>query len=293
MAQGGGTAPPPEAVRKGVSRSLFATVVVVVAIIAFVGGLGVGNVLFGGKTSEAARKYLVVGTNIPFPPFEDFNTTTGQYEGFDIDLVKLISAAAGRTLVIQNYADFKVLLTTVGQGGVDMAASAITMSGDVGAKRNETMSFSDPYYNANQGVLARSSSTLTCASNVCTADDLKTLVVGVQSGTTSEAWVDENLKPLMSDPNTQIRRFTAVDTELAALTQGQLDIVIIDLGPAEALAAASSGAMKVVGQIITGELYGFAVQKGDPQGLLPIINSVLAQARANGTYQQLLTKWFG
>jgi ABC-type amino acid transport substrate-binding protein len=193
--------------------------------------------------------------------------------------------------VIQNYADFKALLTTVGAGGVDMAASGITMSGPDGAGRNATMSFSTSYYAANQAVLAKSASTLTCANSTCGANDLKTLIVGVQSGTTSESWVDTHLKPLMANPSAQIKRFTAVDTELAALNAGSIDIVIIDVGPAKALARASSGSLKVVGQIITGELYGFAVQKGDPQALLVIINSVLAQARANGTYQQLLTKW--
>lgn len=291
MAERGGVAPPAEAVRKGVSRSLFAATVVVIAIVAFAAGLGAGNYLFGGKTSQAARQYLVVGTNIPFPPFEDFNTTTGQYEGFDIDFAQMIAFAAHRTLVIQNYADFKVLLTTVGLGGVDMAVSAITMSGTTGAKRNETMSFSVTYYAANQGVMAKTSSTLSCASNVCTANDLKTLIVGVQSGTTSESWVDDNLKSLMANPTNQIKRFTAVDTELAALNAGSIDIVIIDVGPAKALAAGSSGALKVVGQIITGELYAFPVQEGDPQGLLPIIDSVISQAKANGTYAQLLTEW--
>ena len=289
MEQGGGSAPPAEAVRRGVSKSLFAATVVVIAIVAFAAGLGAGNFLFGGK--QAAKQYLVVGTNIPFAPFEDFNTSSGQYEGFDIDIAMLFAAATGRTLVVQNYFDFKVLLTTIGQGGVDMGTSAITMSGTAGAARNQTLSFSDVYYAANQAVLAKTSSTLACASSICTANDLKTLIVGVQSGTTSEGWVNDNLKQLMADPTKQIKTFVGVDTEIASLTAGSIDIVIIDVGPAKKFAAASNGALKLVGQIITEELYGYAVQKGDPQGLLPVINSVLAQAKANGTFQQLLTKW--
>lgn len=296
MAQGGGAAPPPEAVRKGVGRGLFAAVVVVVAILAFVGGIGVGNVLYAGTGTTPTKPtspYLVVGTNIPFPPFEDYNYTTGKYVGFDIDFAQMIARAANRTLVIQNYADFSVLLTTVGKGGVDIAASAITMSGTAGASRNKTMSFSNPYYDANQAVLVRSSSTLTCASNVCTANDLKTLTIGLQSGTTSESWVNEYLAPIMPNNATQIKRYTTVDTEIAALSAGTLDAVIIDSGPANAIAAASGGSLKVTGTIITGELYGFAVALGDPEGLVPVINGVITNSRANGTYQQLITKWFG
>ncbi len=291
MAQGGGAAPPTEAVRKGMSKTLLAVIVVVVAILAFVGGIGVGNLLYAPK---AASPFLVVGTNIPFPPFEDYNYTTGQYVGFDIDLAKLIANATGRQLVIQNFADFTVLLTTVGKGGVDMAASAITESGTTGAKRNQTMSFSNPYYDANQAVVVKSSSTLTCAAGTtCVANDLKTLTIGVQTGTTSESWVDDNLADIMPNNATQIKRFTTVDLEIAALNAGSIDAMIIDSGPATAIAAGSGGALKVAGTIITGELYGFAVAKGDPQGLLPIINNVIKTAKSDGTYAKLIAKWFG
>lgn len=282
MAEGGGSAPPPEAVRKGVGRGLFVTVVVVVAIIAFVGGLGVGNLLFKGTTTTA-RQFFVVGTNLPFPPFENFNTTTGAYEGFDVNITVLIANALGRTLVWQNYASFDVLLTTAGKGGVDMAASSITIT----ANRSKSMSFSDSYYDANQGVLVKSSSTLTCASTGCTVNDLKTKIVAVQSGTTSDAWATSYLIP----NGTNVQRFSGVDTELAALTAGSVDLVIIDLPIAKSYAAGSAGTLKVAGEIPTGEHYGFAVAYGDPEGILPVINSVIAQIKANGVYNQLRAMW--
>lgn len=283
--------PPPEAMKRGVSTGAFVGTVVIVAILMLGAGLYVGKTYLS-SSSSAKPSYLVVGTNIPFPPFEDYNYSTGTYFGFDIDLAQMIANATGRTMVIQNFADFTLLLQTVGVGGVDMAASAITESGTVGAGRNATMTFSDPYYNANQAVLVKSSSTLSCASNVCGVNDLKTLTVGVQSGTTSQGWADAFLAPNMSSPSTQYFKYTTVDTEVAALEAGSLDAVIIDQGPAGAIAAASSGQLKVAGAIITGELYGFAVAHGDPEGLIPVINNVLSTAMANGTYQKLLTKWF-
>ena len=121
---GGGAAPPPEAVRKG---GVSTVLVVVIAIVTFAAGIGVGYVAF--PSAPPAKTILLVGTNVPFPPFEDFNTSSGQFEGFDIDIAKLIAAELGRTLVVQQFADFQVLLATVGTGGVDMAASAITSSG--------------------------------------------------------------------------------------------------------------------------------------------------------------------
>lgn len=287
MAQGGGAAPPSEAVRRGMSKSLVTIVVVVVAVLAFVAGIGMGNLLYAPKPTTSP--FLIVGTNIPFPPFEDYNYTNGVYVGFDINFSKMIAYAAHRTLVINNFQDFNLLLSTVGKGGVDMAASAITESGLTGQNRSKIMSFSAPYYDANQGVLVTSGSTFHCAvSTNCTAADFTSLThIGVQSGTTSESWADANL------PAGKIVTYTGVDTELLALKAGSIDAVIIDNGPAGAIAAGSNGALKVAGTIITGEEYGFAVALGDPQGLLPIINKVISDAKANGTYQQMLTYWFG
>ena len=45
--------------------------------------------------------------------------------------------------------------------------------------------------------------------------------------------------------------------------------------------------------IITNELYGFAVAHGDPEGLLPVINSVITQAYSSGWYKAEIKKWFG
>ncbi|HZY71449.1 MAG TPA: transporter substrate-binding domain-containing protein [Thermoplasmata archaeon] len=267
-------------------------VVVVVGVAALGAGIEIGRTVLAPSTSSKAH-FLIVGTNIPFPPFENFNTTTGLYEGFDINFSAMVAFAAHRTLVIQNYADFGVLLLDAGKGAVDMAASAITMSGSAGATRNGTMSFSIPYYNANQAVLVRSGSTLSCPSNTCTQVQLESLIVGVQSGTTSETWANTYLAPNMSNPTNQLKHFTTVDVEIASLSAGALDAVIIDNPIATSYAGGSGGKLKVAGQIITGELYGFAVAHGDPEGLVPIINSVIAQSMTNGTYQKLISEWFG
>jgi len=259
------------------------------AIIAFLAGLGAGYFIY---STPAAKAKLTVATNVPFPPFESYNDTLGRFVGFDIDIASLIANATGRQLVVRNFDNFDLLLTTVGNGGVDMAASGITMSGTQGAKRNLTMSFSNPYYNANQAVITLAGDTTTCPNNVCDQSELGNKTIGVQSGTTSEGWVDTNIKPF--DPNnaTDIHRYGSVTTELQELKNGVYEFMIIDAGPAANIVSGSSSTLKLLGTIITNELYGFAVAKGDPQSLVPSINTVLAQIKASGVYDQLLAKWF-
>ena len=96
----------------------------------------------------------------------------------------------------------------------------------------------------------------------------------------------------MTNPDTQIVVFERVDTEVAALKAGSIDAVIIDLDPAKTYAAATNSGLRVAGQITTGELYGLAVAHGDPLKLVPSINQSLSNMRANGTYAQLIQKWF-
>ena len=270
--------------RKGVSGG----VVVLIAIIMLAAGLGIGYEVFRSTGGTAAPKNLIVGTNVPFPPFEDFNTTTGDFEGFDIDLANLISTQLNRTIVIRQFASFTALLGAVGQGGVDMAVSAITMSGSSGTDRNQSMSFSDPYFSADQGALVKSTTTLNCANNVCNANSFAGLNVGVQQGTSSLDWINANKLP-----STTVTVFQTVDAEVAALQGGSIDAVIIDIYPAQALARPPASGLAVAGKILTGELYGIPVQKGDPQHLLPTINAVLSRIRSDGTYDQLVRKWFG
>jgi len=277
-----------EAMRRGVSRGLFLATVVIVAVIMLGAGVYVGKALYGGGSSSGS-KYLVVGTNIPFPPFEDYNYSTGAYFGFDINFSVLIAAQLHRTLVIDNYDDWDALLADIGKGVVDMGASSITESGTVGTVRNATMSFSEPYYEANQALLVQSSNSLVCPSSGCTVANMSSMKLGVQAGTSSDIWAAAYLAN--NETGGSVTGFADVPTEITALTTGALNGVIIDYNIALAYVSNSTGALKIAGTIFTHEFYGFAVAHGDPEGLIPSINFVINQAKQNGTYQKLLTEW--
>jgi len=284
MAEGGG-APPAEAVRgvKGVS-SLIA---IVVAVVTFLAGLGVGA-LFLAPAPAPELPRLLLGTNTPFPPFEYYNTTTNALEGFDIELIQTLVTRAGYSYEWRDFRDFSALLYAVAAEGVDVAIGAITMNGPVGEERNKTLKFTDPYYEADQGVLKRASDTTNyCAATDCTVEELNktNLKVGVQAITTSEYWAADQLK------NVELTTYPDVAQVLQALQAGTVDIVIIDLPAAQGISAANP-AFAVEGTIQTDELYAFATAKDDPKALIPKLNSALASVKADGTYQRLLDKYF-
>jgi len=283
---------------KGVSI----VIVAVVAVLLFVAGVGVGWLVFSPPAKRVSKLFL--GTNTPFPPFEARNATTDALEGFDIDLVQTIvqrgwgytecsDTVTNQCYEWNDFRDFSALLAAVSVGRMDIAVGAITMNGETGAQRNNSMDFSNPYYLSNQGILKRTSdNTAYCAAAVCTVAELNktTLVVGAQAITTSEFWVEDNLKNVVSSNHLELR--PTVEDVLLLLSQRVVDIVVIDLPAAQGIAAKNPSAYTVGGEIMTNELYGFAVANGDPSGLLPIINAQLAAMKSDGTYQTILNKWF-
>lgn len=283
MAEGGG-APPPEAMRgaKGVSS----IVVAVVAVVVFLAGLGVGA-LFLAPAPPPALPKLLLATNTPFPPFEYYENNV--LVGFDVELIQSMVTRAGYSYEWRDFRDFTALLAAVSARGVDVAVGAITMNGQTGANRNQTMDFTNPYYEADQGVLKRAADTTEyCGGDTdCTAVELNVtgLRVGVQEVTTSQFWAEAELM------NVDLTILPSVTQVLQALSADNVDVVIIDKPAGDGIAA-SQPEFEVQGTIQTNELYGFAVANTDPLGLVPKLNAALASIRADGTYNALIAKWF-
>ncbi len=299
MAEGGGAAPP-EAVRRGVSKTVFAVIVVVVAIVAFFGGVGLGPLVF----PPAGPANLVVGTNTPFPPFEFRNQSTDEIQGFDIDLITSVMNKNSLAFDLYDFRDFSALLTAVQTRRVDIVASSVTSNGPVGENRSKVMSFSNWWYEADQGTLKKASDTRTfCAdSNNCLASELNDLKIVVQTGTSSEFWVEDNL--LARECGTA--NFTCVPDVVSALNllaspgPAAPDILVVDLPVAQRTAAQNPSTYATAGTIQTNERYAYVVAKGDPLGLLPKINAALRTicgadtppCQTGSEYEQLVAKWF-
>src|SRR2546428_7777465 len=150
------------------------------------------------------------------------------------------------------------------------------------------MTFSIPYYSADQAIVMRTGTNFTCPSGVCGQAQVLHHTIGVQSGTTSEGWVDTYITANQTE---RIFRYADVVDEVNALKSSVYTLMIIDEAPAKAIASGSAGALVVPGKILTGELYGVAVPNNEPKALVPVINSILAEIKADGRYDQLITKW--
>lgn len=226
----------------------------------------------------AASRVYVVGTDAAYAPFESQNEK-GEIVGFDIDVVKAAAAKAGLEVKFVN-TPWEGIFNALNQGDRDLLVSAITIT----EQRKQTMDFSSPYFDAVQLIAVKADS------KVAKFDDLKTLKVGVQTGTTG----DEAVSKLQGKTSANIKRFESTPLALKELEAGGLDAVVADNGVVINYVANNAGSkFKTVSDTsFTPEQYGLAVKKGNAE-LLGKINKGLADIKADGTYDSIYKKYFG
>jgi polar amino acid transport system substrate-binding protein len=150
--------------------------------------------------------------------------------------------------------------------------------------RAEVVAFSDSYYNVNQAVVAKKGTKIATAQS---SADLQPYKLGAQLGTTSYQYIKDKLKP-----SQQPAVFDTNDAAVAALKNGQIDGLVVDLPTAFYVTAAQVPNSKIVGQFPTGnagERFGMVFQKDNK--LVGCVNAALNQLKAEGTLQKIQDKW--
>jgi ABC-type amino acid transport substrate-binding protein len=219
---------------------------------------------------------LQVASCLDYPPFETVKNGTEQ--GFDVDMVDEIASRLNLE-VRWVRTDFDTIFTGVAGGQFDMVAAAATIT----PEREQTVDFSDPYFNSRQALVINTDQT----PDIATTDDLQSGdVVGVQKGTTGAGWAKDNLEP----KGIQIQTFTSATDALRALEGGAMTAVVAD-EPFVAEAIADLPSLSVVEGIDTNEKYGFAFAPDNP-ALRDAVNVALAQIIADGTYASIYDRWF-
>jgi arginine/lysine/histidine transporter system substrate-binding protein len=80
--------------------------------------------LFSPKTNP--EENLIIGSNSGFPPYEMLDSN-GSFEGFDIDLGKLLGKKLGKKVIFKDMS-FDALILELQQGKIDLAISGISIT---------------------------------------------------------------------------------------------------------------------------------------------------------------------
>ena len=225
--------------------------------------------------STVSSGTLTVCSDVPYPPFEDFDESSESgFKGFDIDIVQAIADGLELELAVKD-SSFDALQSgqALNAGQCDMAASAMTIT----EERKAALDFSEGYYDSQQSLLVPE------GSDIASIDDLDGVKVGVQQGTTGKAYAEENATgaELVSFPS---------DAEMfQAIKAGQVDALLHAL-PLN-INHQDAGGISVVETYSTDESYGLAMKKGSTE-LVDAVNEQLAEMREDGSYQEIYDTYF-
>ena len=222
-----------------------------------------------------AEEVLNVGSYPNNPPFE-YKAESGNFEGFEVDIVTEAAKRAGMTVSIEAY-DFQPLFAATSSGRIDVAISSITIT----PERLGSQSFTQPYYDSDMGVAAKTDGAVKGLA------DLNGKIVGVLSGSTGEKWSQENQA---AHGFSEVKGYNTQQDVLLDLSAGRVDGVVSDV-PGMEYAFTRMQGLAVVERIKTGEQYGLMMTKDHP--LLGKINDALTEMKKDGAMQEIHKKWFG
>lgn len=223
----------------------------------------------------AAQEVLNVGSYPNNPPFE-FKAESGNFEGFEVDIVTEAAKRVGMTVNIQGL-DFQPLFAATSSSRIDVAISSITIT----KERLGSQSFTQPYYDSDMGVAAKIDGAVKGLA------DLKGKVVGVLSGSTGDKWARDNQE---AQGFSEIKGYNTQQECLLDLAAGRVEGVISDI-PGMQYAFTRMQGLAVVERIKTGEQYGLMMTKDHP--LLGKINDAITEMKKDGTLAAIHKKWFG
>jgi polar amino acid transport system substrate-binding protein len=238
-----------------------------------VAGCGGGSSTSEGTGAGGSGKKLTIGSDVPYPPFEEFGKSKTEFKGFDVELMEAVAGNAGYEVEFQD-TSFDTIFVDLAQGKFDAVASASTIT----EEREETVDFTEPYYLAEQAILVNE------GGEIDSVEGLKGATVGAQKGTTGAEFVEEHGEA------GELRTYPQGPDAVNALKAGVVEAVVIDIPVAEKAVENTSG-IEVSAAIPTEEEYGFAVAK-DNEELLDELNAGLAEAKEDGTYTKIYEKWF-
>ena len=226
------------------------------------------------------RGTLIVGTSADYPPFEAVDEA-GNFIGFDMDLIREIGSRLGLNVEIKDMA-FDVLIASVQEGKIDATIAAIQYT----PERDEAVDFSVPYnFIFDSFVVAKDSDIV-----IEQAADAAPYMVGVQTGTTHEAWILKNLvEPgLMSDD--QLFRYERADQGALDLEAGRIDVLFINADPARELADTMDVEVALTTRETVQGGQSIAIPEGE-FGLKAALDAVITQMHEEGYIKNLLAQW--
>jgi polar amino acid transport system substrate-binding protein len=262
----------------------FATIMAVGLLLAACGsdnGTDTASTPSASAAGCSAPQVLTAGTftvGAEFPYYEPFLIgAQANPTGFEGEMINEIAKRMGLGTVKWVNIAFDQLYAP-GTKQFDVGVSEITIT----EERAQAVDFSEPYFEANQGILVKEDSQY---ANATTTEELLGAKFGAEAGTTGLDYINNQVKPQQP-----VSQFDTTDVAAQALKTGTIDVQIIDVPIAAGLRDQSDVPLKLIGQFVTDEEYGLAMEKGSP--VKSCVDQAITDMKADGTLQSFQEKYF-
>jgi polar amino acid transport system substrate-binding protein len=233
------------------------------------------------EVPDLAGREIVVVTENAYPPLQ-FLDASGAAIGWEYDAMAEIAKRLNATVTYQN-TSWDAMIPAVAEGQYDMGMTGITIKDE----RKEQVDFSEPYMRSEMLMIVRGDETrFTDAASFAAIPDL---LVSAQPGTSPFYAAVYNILD-GNEENPRIIKFETFGAGLEALKAGDVDLTLSDSTAANGYVGASDGGLKIIGEPLASEDFGFIFPKGSD--LAAPINAAIAEMRADGTLDALNQKWF-
>jgi glutamate transport system substrate-binding protein len=249
---------------------------------------GGGNGGGGGAQTEEAQQFpagstmakiqdrgeITIGVKYDVPPFGFKNPQSGEIEGFDVDMGKLIAEELGvEPKFVEAISDNRIPFLQ--QGEVDLILSTMTIN----QERDTEIEFSEPYYIARGRILVPGDS------NIKGIEDLAGKRVCTALGSTYEETLREQA------PDADLRLVDTYSECLELLQNGAIDAISTDDVILTGMII-QDDTLKMVGDELTTEPYGAGIKEGDKE-FQTFVSDTLEAAQADGRWEEAFQKWVG
>ena len=180
-----------------------------------------------------------MATSTGFEPFE--MVEAGKYFGIDLEIAAGLAEYLGKELVIKDM-QFEGVVTSVQQGICDIGMAGLSIT----PEREKVVTFSDSYYSANQMLVVPGNSTE--FDNCKTADDVVAILntktsakIGCQKGTTGGLYIAGDEGYGFPGLKATKMEYDYAALAMTAMVNGEINYVIVDDAPANAIAKALNG----------------------------------------------------
>jgi putative glutamine transport system substrate-binding protein len=224
------------------------------------------------------RGKIVVGVKYDTKLFGLKDPTTGNVEGFDIDIAKALAKKilGDETKIELKEVTSKTRIPLLQNGDIDLIIATMTIT----EERKEQVDFSDVYFKAGQSLLVKSGSDIQSIADLVNG----TTVLAVK-GSTSATNIREKA------PDSEVLELENYQDAFTALKAGKGDALTTDNAILLGMQQQDPNYV-LVGGTFTDEPYGIAIRKGDSE-FVTTVNDLLKELKDTGEYDKLYEQWMG